>query len=193
MKHILIILALLPFCVSGQTTYSVDPIPEDTLVWFLQVDTVYGPDSTGIGDEVNIRKLRVTRAQARQILFTIADQQKQVLERQDEATRQFERSKQLLEQQGGADYDSLLADAVLRVITGKWTMQYQGKNFDAEANGPILTVGKTTYVIDVQDRNTVVIRGLMGGGKDVTLTIRDNALMGDYNNKRILFTRPSTR
>ena len=101
MKHILIILSLLPFCVSGQTTYSVDPIPEDTLVWFLQVDTVYGPDSTGIGDEVNIRKLRVTRAQARQILFTIADQQKQVLERQDEATRQFERSKQLLEQQGG--------------------------------------------------------------------------------------------
>ena len=91
------------------------------------MDTVYGPDSTGIGDEVNIRKLRVTRAQARQILFTIADQQKQVLERQDEATRQFERSKQLLEQQGGADYDSLLADAVLRVITGKWTMQYQGK------------------------------------------------------------------
>ena len=82
---------------------------------------------------------------------------------------------------------------MLRVITVKWTMQYQGKNFDAEANGPILTVGKTTYVIDVQDRNTVVIRGLMGGGKDVTLTIRDNALMGDYNNKRILFTRPSTR
>lgn len=193
MKHILIILALLPFCVSGQTTYSVDQIPGDTLVWFLQVDTVYGPDSTGIGDEVNIRKIRVTKAQARQILFTIADQQKQVLERQDEATRQFERSKQLLEQQGGANYDSLLADAVLRAITGQWTMQYQGKNFDAEASGPILTVGKTTYVIDVQDRNTVVIRGLMGGGKDVTLTIRDNALMGDYNNKRILFTRPSTR
>ena len=193
MKHILIILALLPFCVSGQTAYSVDQIPGDTLVWFLQVDTVFGPDSTGIGDEVNIRKIRVTRAQARQILFTIADHQKQVLERQDEATRQFERSKQLLEQQGGANYDSLLADAVLRAITGKWTMQYQGKNFDAEASGPILTVGKTTYVIDVQDRNTVVIRGLMGGGKDVTLTIRDNALMGDYNNKRILFTRPSTR
>ena len=193
MKHILIILSLLPFCVSGQTTYSVDPIPEDTLVWFLQVDTVYGPDSTGIGDEVNIRKLRVTRAQARQILFTIADQQKQVLERQDEATRQFERSKQLLEQQGGANYDSLLADAVLRVITGKWTMQYQGKNFDAEANGTVFTVGKTTYDIAVQDRNTVVIRGLMGGGKDVTLTIRDNTLMGDYNNKRILMIRPSTR
>ena len=193
MKHILIILALLPFCVSGQTTYSVDQIPGDTLVWFLQVDTVFGPDSTGIGDEVNIRKIRVTRAQARQILFTIADQQKQVLERQDEATRQFERSKQLLEQQGGADYDSLLADAVLRVITGKWTMQYQGKNFDAEANGPVFTVGKMTYDIAVQDRNTVVIRGLMGGGKDVTLTIRDNTLMGDYNNKRILMIRPSTR
>ena len=74
MKHILIILALLPFCVSADHLLG-GSYPGDTLVWFLQVDTVFGPDSTGIGDEVNIRKIRVTRAQARQILFTIADQQ----------------------------------------------------------------------------------------------------------------------
>ena len=68
-----------------------------------------------------------------------------------------------------------------------------GQNFDAEANGTILTVGKTTYVIDVQGSKYGGDTGLMGGGKDVTLTIRDNTLMGDYNNKRIPFTRPSTR
>lgn len=176
----------------AQTSYDVERIPGDTsAVWFLQIDSTAGPDSTGIGTEVNIRKLLVTKVQLQQILFSIADQQKQIIDRQAAAEQGFSNSKQLLKQQTGEDYNDLLARAALQTITDKWKMQYQGKTFDAEIKDGALVIDKNSYPVQVVDRNEFTFVGLMGQGKDVTVKVVGNGatMYGDYNKKRIVFTR----
>lgn len=171
-------------------TYGVEPVIGDsTTVWFLQIDSVPGPDSTGIGTEVNIRKLRVSKPQLKQILFSIADQKKRVIEQQDQATAQFENSKQLLQSETGDDYSSILANTVKASLSGTYIMQYQGKNFGAEIKDGEAIIDTKHYVINVVERNTVTIVGLMGKNKDVTFTINGTTLVGDYNKKRILLIK----
>lgn len=192
MRSIILNVALLLCAFTlGAQTYGVEPVQGDsTTVWFLQIDSVPGPDSTGIGTEVNIRKLRVTKPQLKQILFSIADQKKRVIEQQDQATAQFENSKQLLQDETGDSYDGILTNTVKSSLSGVYVMQYQGKNFGAEIKNGEVIVDTTHYAINVVDRNTIIVVGLMGRGKDVTFNVNNGVtLIGDYNHKRILFIK----
>lgn len=178
------------FClnaVKGQS-FSIEPIPEDSLFFLVEENTFYAPDSAV--ESIEIRKTRMTKEQALTNLYLIADNQKRIVEAAPVAHENFEKIAQLFEKESGESYDSQLKKQVLRGLQGNYTFKYLNSKLPVAIKGGKMHVDDTTsFKITVIDRATIAIRNLMGAKKHVQFKIQNNRLLGEYLKERVVLAR----